>query len=235
MDMDWMLGYGASRYRDRRDAGRQLAERLLDYRGRPDVLVLALPRGGVPVGFEVARALEAPLDVLVVRKLGLPGNEELAMGAIASGGVRVLNPDAIEQLRIPEAVIERAAAQEQLELERREELFRGGRAGIDPAGCTVILVDDGLATGATMKAAIQALRQRHPAEIVVAVPVAPAQTCREMADLADRAVCLLQPTMFGGVGEWYLDFRQTSDGEVRSLLEPAQTDPRRAALVGGGK
>jgi predicted phosphoribosyltransferase len=235
MDMDWMLGYGASRFRDRRDAGRQLAERLREYRGRPDVLVLALPRGGVPVGFEVARALGAPLDVLVVRKLGLPGNEELAMGAIASGEVRVLNPDVVEQLRIPEPVIERVAAQEQLELERREELFRGGRAGIDPAGRTVILVDDGLATGSTMKAAIQALRQRHPAEIVVAVPAAPAQTCREMGDLADRVVCLLQPTTFGGVGEWYLDFRQTSDGEVRSLLEAAQTDRRTAALVGGGK
>ena len=233
--MNWMLGYGASRFRDRQDAGRQLAERLREYRGRPDVLVLALPRGGVPVGFEVARALGAPLDVLVVRKLGLPGNEELAMGAIASGGVRVLNPDVVEQLRIPEPVIERVAAQEQLELERGEEQFRGGRAGIDPAGRTVILVDDGLATGSTMKAAIQALRQRHPAAIVVAVPVAPAQTCREMADLADRVVCLLKPTMFGGVGEWYLDFRQTSDGEVRSLLEAAQTDRRRAALVGGDK
>src|SRR4030088_2821714 len=222
----------AMRFGDRRDAGRFLAERLREYRGRPDVLVLALPRGGVPVGFEVARALGAPLDVLVVRKLGLPGNEELAMGAIASGGVRVLNPDVVEQLRVPEPVIEHVAAQEQLELERREELFRGGRAGIDPAGRTVILVDDGLATGSTMKAAIQALRQRHPAEIVVAVPVAPAQTCREMADLADRVVCLLKPTMFGGVGEWYLDFRQTSDGEVRSLLEAAQTDRRRAASVG---
>ena len=233
--MDWIGGYGASRFRDRRDAGRQLAERLREYRGRPDVLVLALPRGGVPVGFEVARALGAPLDVLVVRKLGLPGNEELAMGAIASGGVRVLNPDVVEQLRIPDQVVERVAAQEQLELERREELFRGGRAGIDPAGRTVILVDDGLATGSTMKAAIQALRQRHPAEIVVAVPVAPAQTCREMADLADRVVCLLKPTMFGEVGVWYLDFRQTSDGEVRSLLEAAQTDRRRAALVGGDK
>jgi predicted phosphoribosyltransferase len=232
MDMNWIWGYDLNRFRNRRDAGRQLAERLRGYRGRPDVLVLALPRGGVPVGFEVARALEAPLDVLVVRKLGLPWHEELAMGAIASGGVRVLNPEVVGQLRIPEHVIEQVAAREQLELESREQLFRGGRAGFDPGGRTVILVDDGLATGSTMKAAIQTLRERHPNEIVVAVPVAPASTCREMARLAERVVCLQQPELFGAVGEWYQDFRQTSDADVRGLLDAARADLGTTTAVG---
>jgi predicted phosphoribosyltransferase len=230
--MDWMRAYDMSRYRDRRHAGRQLAERLRGYRGRPDVLVLALPRGGVPVGFEVARALEAPLDVLIVRKLGLPGQEELAMGAIASGGVRILNPDVVGPLRIPGELIDRVTAREQAELERRERLFRGEHPGIDPAGRTVILVDDGLATGSTMKAAIAALRQRRPAGIVVAVPVAPASTCREMAAIADHAVCVLQPETFGGVGQWYRDFRQTSDEEVRALLAAAREAPAAAGSTG---
>jgi putative phosphoribosyl transferase len=233
MNVDWTWTYGLSRFRDRRDAGRRLAERLRDYRGRPDVLVLALPRGGVPVGFEIARALEAPLDVLIVRKLGLPGHEELAMGAIASGGVRVLNPEVVRPLRIPEQLIESVAARERLELERREQLYRGGRSGYDPAGRRVMLVDDGLATGATMKAGIAALRQRRPAEIVVAVPVAPASTCGEMASLADRVVCLLQPELFGGVGEWYQDFRQTSDAEVSSLLAAAARSGAPPAGVAG--
>ena len=218
--------------RDRREAGRRLADHLLEYRGRPDVLVLGLPRGGVPVAFEVARALHAPLDVLVVRKLGLPGHEELAVGAIASGGILVLNPEFIEPLGVPMAFIRSAAAREQAELKRRERLFRDGRSAADPAGRTVILVDDGLATGATMRAAIKALRERNAAAIVVAVPVALESTCRELEPLADRVVCLIRPRSFGAVGEWYLDFGQTSDPEVRTLLDEAQE--ARAAVAQEG-
>jgi predicted phosphoribosyltransferase len=223
MNFGW--GDMAKPFRNRRDAGRQLAAHLLDYQGRDDLVVLGLPRGGIPVAFEVAQALHAPLDVLVVRKLGLPGHEELAMGAIASGGVRVLNPDVVDSLRVPRRVVDAVAASEQAELERRERFYRSGRPGFDPAGRTVILVDDGLATGATMRAAITALRDRHPIEIIVAVPVAPASTCQEIARLADRVVCLQQPNLFGAVGQWYEDFRPTTDAEVRRLLDEAARFP----------
>lgn len=223
----------AKPFRDRRDAGRQLAAQLLEYRSRNDVVVLGLPRGGIPVAFEVAQSLRAPLDVMVVRKLGLPGHEELAMGAIASGGVRVLNRDVVEWLRVPGQIIDAVAEREQAELERREQFYRGGRPGLDVARRTVILVDDGLATGATMRAAIAALRGREPKEIVVAVPVAPASTCREMARAADRVVCVVRPEFFGAVGEWYEDFRQISDEEVRGLLDTARSPGRTIAEVSG--
>jgi predicted phosphoribosyltransferase len=206
------------RFRDRREAGRLLAARLAHYRGRPDVLVLALPRGGVPVGYEVARALGAPLDVFLVRKLGVPGHEELAMGAVASGGVQVLNDDVIAGLGLSERVVAAVTARELQELERRERLYRGARPPREVHGRTVILVDDGLATGATMRAAIHALRRRGAARIVVAVPVAPLPTCAELRAEADEVVCLFTPEPFFAVGLWYEDFTQTSDDEVRALL-----------------
>ena len=208
-------------FRDRTEAGRQLAAKLVAYAGRPDVLVLALPRGGVPVAFEVARALRAPLDIFLVRKLGLPGHEELAMGAIATGGVRVLNEDVVRALRVSGEVIDAVAAEEQQELERRERLYRGDRPPADVGGRTVVLVDDGLATGATMRAAIAALRQRGPARVVVAVPVGAPETCAEFQDEADEAVCARTPEPFYAVGLWYGDFSQTTDEEVRDLLEQA--------------
>jgi len=208
-------------FRDRHDAGRQLAARLTPYAGRPDVLVLALPRGGVPVGAEVARALGAPLDVFLVRKLGVPGREELAMGAFASGGVRVLNEDVIRTLRIPEAVIDRVAAEELQELERRERAYRDGRPAPEVRGRTAILVDDGLATGSSMRAAVQALRLQGPARIVVAVPVGAPETCAALGEVADEAVCAEEPEHFAAVGLWYEDFTQTSDEEVRDLLTRA--------------
>jgi erythromycin esterase-like protein/predicted phosphoribosyltransferase len=211
-------------FRDRRDAGRKLAGKLGAYAKRPDVLVLALPRGGVPVGFEVARALEAPLDVFVVRKLGVPGYEELAMGAVGSGGVRVLHKEMVERLGIPENLIDQVTAREQKELARREDLYRDGQPPPDVRGKTVILVDDGLATGATMQAAIEALRQQKPEAIVVAVPVAPAETCEELRKLADEVICAFTPEPLYAVGRWYQDFSQTSDEEVRELLkEPRST------------
>ncbi|HLI27301.1 MAG TPA: phosphoribosyltransferase [Chloroflexota bacterium] len=206
------------RFRDRREAGRLLAARLAHYRGRPDVLVLALPRGGVPVGYEVARALGAPLDVFLVRKLGVPGHEELAMGAVASGGVQVLNDDVIAGLGLSERVVAAVTARELQELERRERLYRGARPPHEVHGRTVILVDDGLATGATMRAAIHALRSRGAARIVAAVPVAPPPTCAELRAEADEVVCLVTPEPFLAVGLWYEDFTQTSDDEVRALL-----------------
>ena len=206
-------------FRDRTDAGRQLAARLTEYADRPDVIVLALPRGGVPVGYEVARALHAPLDVFLVRKLGLPGQEELAIGAIASGGVRVLNREVVDALQIPDEVIETVTAKESRELERRERVYRGDRPLPDLRGQTVILVDDGLATGSSMRAAIAALRQQGPARIVVAVPVGAPQTCAEFEAEADETVCARTPEPFYAVGLWYDDFRQTSDEEVRELLE----------------
>jgi len=178
----------APRFRDRTDAGRQLAAKLMDYANRPDVLVLALPRGGVPVAFEVAKALNAPLDVFLVRKLGVPGHEELAMGAIATGGVIVRNSEVVDMLRIPDRVIHQVAAAEQRELERRERLYRGDRPPPDVRGKTVILVDDGLATGATMRAAANALREQHPARIVVTVPTAAPETCDEFRDEVDDVV-----------------------------------------------
>jgi predicted phosphoribosyltransferase len=201
-------------FRDRRDAGRLLAEKLAAYANRPDVLVLALPRGGVPVAYEVARALGAPLDVFVVRKLGVPGYEELAMGAVATGGVRVLNDQLIERLGIPDHMIDAVTARERQELARRERLYRGGRPPPDMSGRSVILVDDGLATGATMKAAIEALRQQNPARIVVAVPTAAPETCEEMKAKADDVICAITPGPFDAVGRWYQNFSQTTDEEV---------------------
>jgi predicted phosphoribosyltransferase len=208
-------------FRNRPDAGRVLASKLRTYADRPEVLVLALPRGGVPVGFEVARALRAPLDVFLVRKLGVPGREELAMGAIASGGVRVLNEDAVRILQIPDEVIDVVAAEELRELERRERAYRGNRQAPDVRGKTVILVDDGLATGSTMRAAVAALRQQGPARIVVAVPVGAVDTCAEFKAEADDAICARTPEPFYAVGLWYADFSQTTDDEVRELLERA--------------
>jgi putative phosphoribosyl transferase len=206
------------RFRNRTDAGRQLAEKLAAYTDRPDVLVLALPRGGVPVGHEVARALGAPLDVFLVRKLGVPGYEELAMGAVATGGVRVLNDEIVRGLGISEREIDAAVARELQELARRERLYRGDRPPPDVAARTVILVDDGLATGATMRAAIQALRQQQPARIVVAVPTASPDTCEVLKAEADEMICAITPEPFLAVGHWYEDFTQTTDDEVQDLL-----------------
>jgi putative phosphoribosyl transferase len=207
------------RFRDRSQAGTMLAERLGAYTGRPGVVVLGLPRGGVPVAFEVARALRAPLDVFVVRKLGVPGHEELAMGAIASGGTRVLNDEVIAGLGIDEVTIARAAAAAGQELERRERTYRGDRDPLDLAGRTVILVDDGLATGSTMRAAALAARAQNPERLVVAVPVAAERTCAELRRDVDEVVCTSTPAPFHAVGAWYDDFAQTTDEEVRELLE----------------
>jgi predicted phosphoribosyltransferase len=206
------------RFADRNDAGRRLAEGLTRYAGRSDVVVLGLPRGGVPVAYEVAQALKVPLDVFLVRKLGVPGHEELAMGAIASGGARVLNPEVLIAGRLTEEEVERVAARERERLERQEEIYRGSRPSRQLAGTTVILVDDGLATGATMRAAIQALRSGGVARIVVAVPVAPAQTCEALTDEVDEVVCPCRPEPFTAVGLWYRDFSPISDEEVRQLL-----------------
>jgi predicted phosphoribosyltransferase len=211
------------RFRDRAEAGRFLAERLSGYAGRDDVIVLALPRGGVPVGYEVAKALGVPLDVFVVRKLGVPGHEEVAMGAIASGGLLVLDQGLVRALGISAAEIERKLAAELRELERREAAYRDGREPPQLEGKTVILVDDGLATGSTMRAAALAVRQARPARIVVAVPVSAAETCDEFRDVVDEIVCGLTPRPFGAVGRWYDDFSQTSDEEVRELLAGAET------------
>lgn len=208
-------------YLDRREAGRRLAADLRSFAARSDVLVLGLPRGGVPVAYEVARALGAPLDVFVVRKLGVPGREELAMGAIASGGVRVIVPEVVRALGIGERDLDAVADAEYRELERRERLFRGDREPPDYAGRTVILVDDGLATGATMRAAVQALRELGPRRIVVAVPAGAAETCAELEQLADAVICAATPEPFQAVGLWYRDFTQTTDEEVRELLADA--------------
>ncbi|MEA2303857.1 MAG: hypothetical protein QOH43_1137 [Solirubrobacteraceae bacterium] len=210
------------RFRDRSEAGRLLAEPLHKYAGRDDVVVLALPRGGVPVGYEVARALDAPFDVFLVRKLGVPGREELALGAIATGGIRVVNTQLIERLAIPPETIEAIDAQERRELERRERAYREGRPPPDVAGRTVILVDDGLATGSTMLAAVHAVRQDDPATIVVAVPVADPDVCDALRDVADEVVCLSTPQPLRAVGAWYDDFSQTSDDDVRRLLAQAR-------------
>jgi predicted phosphoribosyltransferase len=211
-------------YRDRRHAGVELARQLADVKGQ-DVVVLALPRGGVPVAFEVARALDAPLDVFVVRKLGLPGHPEFAMGAIASGGVRVLNDEVIRLYRISEQAVEAIAREERNELERRERVYRRRRAPLDVRGRTVVLVDDGLATGSTMRAAVEAVRALSPARVIVAVPVGSADTCREFAAIADEIVCARAPEHFAAVGQWYDDFRQTTDEEVGELLEGAVQEP----------
>lgn len=206
------------RFRNRFDAGRALAKELTDYADRADVLVLGLPRGGVPVAYEVAHALRASLDVFVVRKLGVPGHEELAMGAIASGGVRVLNSSVVEKLAIPPSAIDAVARDEAIELRRRERQYRGDRPTPSAAGRRVILIDDGLATGSTMRAAAVALRGQHPAELVIAVPVAAAATCEALAEEVDRIVCAMTPEPFYAVGLWYEDFAQTSDEDVRELL-----------------
>jgi putative phosphoribosyl transferase len=211
-------------FRDRTEAGRLLAAKLARYVDRPDVLVLALPRGGVPIGHEVARALHAPMDVFIVRKLGVPGHEEFAMGAVATGGVRVLNEQVVSALGIPDYVIEAVAAWEQQELERRERLYRGNRPPPEVRGMTVILVDDGLATGSTMLAAVQALRKLGPARIVVAVPVASPDTCELLKSEVDEIVCAATPEPFYAVGLWYRDFSQTTDEEVRELLQRTATE-----------
>ncbi len=212
-------------FRDRFDAGESLAERLREYAGRADVIVLALPRGGVPVGFVVARELGVPLDVFVVRKLGTPGQPELAMGAIASGGVRVLNRDVVDSLGIPEREIEQVAAQEQTELERRERQYRGDRPSLEARGKAVILVDDGLATGSSMRAAA-ALRKAGASQIVVAVPVAARATCEQLREEGYEVVCATTPEPFFAVGQWYKDFSQTSDEEVRELLDRSVVNGR---------
>ena len=208
-------------FRDRREAGQLLAKKLSHYANRPDIVVLALPRGGVPVASEVANALRVPLDVYLVRKLGVPGYEELAMGAIASGGVRVLNEQIVNALGIPEDVIDAVASWEQQELERRERIYRGDRPPPDVQSKTVILIDDGLATGATMQAAVRALRQQEPARIVVAVPTAAPETCEQFKAEADEVICAITPEPFYAVGLWYEDFSQTTDEDVRELLAQA--------------
>jgi putative phosphoribosyl transferase len=210
----------------RRKAGEALATKLAAYADRADVLVLGLPRGGVPVAYEVAHALRAPLDVFIVRKLGVPGYEELAMGAIATGGVRVLNQEITASLHISESVIEAVAHREQQELERREQLYRGDRPISDVQGRTVILVDDGLATGSTMRAAAVALRQMQPSKIIVAVPVGAQETCDEFRQEVDEVVCAITPEPFRAVGASYVDFSQTSDDEVRHLLRKSVDDER---------
>jgi len=215
-------------FNNRTDAGQFLAEKLTQYVNRADVVVLALPRGGVPVAYEVAKRLNAPLDVFVVRKLGVPGYEELAMGAIASGGVRVLNPDVLSHLLIHEAIIDQVTEFELSELKRRERLYRGNRPPLEVKGKTLIIVDDGLATGSTMRAAVKALRQKQPNKIVVAVPVGARETCDSFENEVDTmAVCAITPEPFQAVGLWYQDFSQTTDEEVRELL--ARADEKKAA------
>lgn len=205
-------------FKDRTDAGTRLADRLTEYAGRPDVLVLALPRGGVPVAFEVASRLGVQLDVFLVRKLGVPGHAELAMGAVAAGNVKVLSEELIQDLGIPRALVEQAVVRERLELERRDQLYRGGRPAPVVRDRTVILVDDGLATGATMEAAVRALKQQNPSRVVVAVPVGAGDTCRRLRGIADAVECLETPEPFNAVGLWYRNFSQTTDEEVTRLL-----------------
>jgi putative phosphoribosyl transferase len=207
------------RFRDRSDAGRQLADELAGTVPAENVLVLGLPRGGIPVAYEVAERLGAPLDVFLVRKLGVPGHEELAMGAIATGGVRVLNDEVVNELRVPPAVIEAVAEEERSELQRRERAYRGDRPAPRVEGRTVVLVDDGFATGSTMRAAARALRRMGPARLIVAAPVGAPDTCEALRADADEVVCLVAPEPFRAVGLWYEDFAQTGDAEVRDLLE----------------
>jgi putative phosphoribosyl transferase len=209
---------------DRYDAGRRLASALSNYADRSDLLILALPRGGVPVAYEVARALHAPLDVFLVRKLGFPGHEELAMGAIATGGVRIIDQQIVQMFGISDEAIDRVTATEQRELERREQLYRDGRPAPDVKGRTAILIDDGLATGSTMRAAVQALRQEGARKIVIAVPVAPPETCEAFRDEVDDIICAVTPEPFRAVGIWYADFSETTDDEVRELLARAERE-----------
>ena len=211
-------------FKDRSDAGGKLAEKLTEYANRQDVFVLALPRGGVPVAFEVAKNLNAPLDVFIVRKLGVPGHEELALGAIASGGVCILNKSVVDSLRIPRATINKIAALETIELERREREYRSSLSTPDVSGKIAILIDDGLATGATMWAAAIALRNLKPEKIVVAVPVASPETCEEFRNEVDEIICAATPQPFYDVGKWYEHFTQVTDKEVRDLLEMAEAD-----------
>jgi putative phosphoribosyl transferase len=220
-------------FTDRNDAGQKLAAALERYAHCPNLLVLGLPRGGVPVAYEVARSLGAPLDVFLVRKLGVPGNEELALGAIASGGIRVLNKRVIDSFRIPLRQIESIDAAERMEMNRREKAYRDDRPPIDLKGRTVILVDDGLATGSTMKAAVAAIRSRGPAHIVVAVPVAPRPTADDIRERVDDFVCVDAPERFYAVGQWYIDFREVTDEQVRELMARAEsfTAPGRSAPV----
>lgn len=212
------------RFRDRKDAGKKLTEKLLAYKDDKDTVVLALPRGGIPVAYEVARALHLPLDLLIVRKLGTPGHRELAMGAIATGGVKVLNEGIIASLRIPQTMIDKVVETELKELERREFAYRGAKAPLDVKDKTVILMDDGIATGATMRAAIASLKQRHPKKIVLAVPTAAGTTYTELSAQVDEFVCLATPEPYIAVGVWYDSFPQTSDDEVKVLLQKADQE-----------
>jgi putative phosphoribosyl transferase len=210
------------RFPDRSKAGQLLAQKLAGYANNPDVVVFALPRGGVPVGFQVARALNVPLDIIVVRKLGVPDHEELAMGAIASGDVRVLNHDTIDWMQIPNFVIDRVTEMEKTELQRRELIYRGTTPPLDPAEKIVILVDDGIATGSTMRAAVAVVRSRGPQRVVIAVPTAPVSTAKELRNVADDVISIITPDAFVGVGQWYDDFRQVSDEVTRDLYELAR-------------
>ena len=212
-------------FEDRRDAGRRLAQLLLRSRPAGDIVVLGLPRGGVPVAWEIARALDATLDVFLVRKLGTPGHPELAMGAIASGSTRVINEEVVQALGIDRDQIEAVARREESELERRDEVYRRGRSLTSLVNRTVVLVDDGLATGSTMKAAVQAVRQHAPSRVIVAVPVGAPETCRALREIADDVICAQTPSSFSAVGQWYRDFSQTTDGEVIALLSESQSRP----------
>lgn len=219
------------RFQNRTEAGRLLASKLKEYANRPDTLVLGLPRGGVPVAFEVAKALNLPLDICIVRKLGVPGHKELAMGAIASGGVRVLNYDVVSWLGISSKTIDEVAARELRELQRRDRAYRGDRPPLDVRDRTVILVDDGIATGSTMRAAITVLKSQQPQQLIVAVPVAPLETCNEIQAEVDKLVCLMTPEPFYAIGLWYEDFAQTTDEEVRELLAEQSTSNRQGSAV----
>ena len=210
-----------TQFKDRRDAGKSLSKGLMRYASREDVMILGLPRGGVPVAFEISRALDCPMDVFIVRKLGHPQQEELALGAIASGGVRVLNEHIVESPAIDEKIITEVTARERKELQRRERLYRGENPWPGLEGKTIILVDDGIATGATMKAAVAALRKQNVSKTIVAVPAAPPEICEELEELVDEMVCLIKPSPFLAVGQWYGDFSQTSDREVKNFLEKA--------------
>jgi putative phosphoribosyl transferase len=231
--MEWFDRSHRIGFADRRTAGAVLAYRLKQFAGRGDVVVLALPRGGVPIGYEVARVLGAPLDVFVVRKLGLPGHPELAMGAIASGDVRVLNEDVLDSYPVSRAAIDAVTRTERLELERRERAYRDGRPLVPVQGRIAILVDDGLATGSTMWAAVVAVRRLQPARVVVAVPVGARETCEALRKVADDVVCALTPEPFQAVGLWYVDFSQTTDDEVRQLLARANSGAA-APVTGSG-
>jgi putative phosphoribosyl transferase len=213
-----------SRFRDRTEAGERLAARLADYANRSDVLVLGLPRGGVPVAYQIAKALNAPLDVWLVRKLGVPGQEELAMGAIASGGVMVLNNEIIRSLGISRKVIHQVAVAEKQELERRDQAYRGHRLPAMIQDRTIILVDDGIATSSTLRAAIAALQQQHPHQIVVAAPVAPPSVCESLRSTVDQVICLETPEPLYSIGMWYVDFSQTTDEEVQALLQKSEAE-----------